>query len=220
MGCIPFCCCCINFTPKTFTIIALACNIIKLIISFISLFAIIWAILLGASLLSFFEIIFTITNLVHMSVILCYLSNKKAFVDSNKCCKILCIISLILSGLIIIFRILTLIIIIALASATDTGGGFWAGFIITFLLFLAIEVIHFLSVYYLYRLLTLKADCSYNDYLRNGTAIEQNSVTINNNTTNQNTMFPTNIQNNMGPPVGNNMIQNPPSDAMMDGKMV
>ena len=220
MGCISFCCCCINFTPKTFTIIALVCNIIKLIISFISLFAIIWAILLGASLLSFLGLAFTITNLVHMSVILCNICNKNAFGKFNKCCKILCIVSLVFSGVIIISQILTLIIIIALASETDTEGGFWAGFIITFILVLAIEVIHFLSVYYLYKLLKLKADCSYNDYLKKGTGVEQNSVTINNNTTNQNPIFPTNIQNNMGLPVGNNMIQNPPSNAMMDAKKV
>ena len=219
MGCIPFCCCCANFTPRTFDIIALACNIIKVIISLISLFAILWAVLLAASLFSFLEIAFTITNLVHTSVILCHFCQNEAFGKYNRCDKTLCMVSLVFSGIIIALRLLTLILIIAIAS--ETGGGFWAGFIITFLLFSSIEVIHFLSVYYLYRLLTLKADCSYNDYLKNGTAIEQNSVTVNNTTTNPNPMFPTNMQNNMGPPViANNMIQTPPSNAMIDGKMV
>ena len=210
MGCIPFCCCCMNFTPKVFAYIALGCNIFKLIISFISLFAIIWAILLGATLLSFLEIIFTIINLIFVSVILCKLSNREAFGEFNSCAKCMCITAMVFSGIIIVFRIITLIIIIAVA--TEVGGGVWAGFIITFLLFLAVEVIHFLAVNYLYKFLSLKEDCSYNDYIQKK-PVDQISVTVNNTNNNQNNLFPSGTKNNMSPPVANNMvIQTPPTN--------
>ena len=213
MGCIAFCCCCMNFTPKVFACIALGCNIFKLVLAFISLFAIIWAILLGATLLSFVELGFTITNLVHAAVILCKLSNKEAFGEFNSCAKCMCITSMVFSGIMIIFRIIILIIIIA--AATEVGGGVWAGFIITFILFLAVEVINFLAFYYLYKLLELKADCSYNDYIQKKPS-EQISVTVNNINNNQNNLFPSGMQNNMSPPVANNMvIQTPPTNNSM-----
>ena len=212
MGCIPFCCCCINYTPRTFDIIALGCNILKIIISFISLFAILWAILFAASFFSFLEIIFTIVNLVHTSVILCHLCNNETFGKYNKCDKILCIVSLVFSGIIIVLRLLTLIIIIALVSE---AGGFWAGFFITFLIFIAIEVIHFLALNYLYKLLSLKEDCSYNDYIKKGSPVNQNSVTITNKENNNPPMFPSNMQMNMSPPILPNNMQTAPSNVVI-----
>ena len=210
MGCIPFCCCCANFTPRTFDIIALACNIIKVIISLISLFAILWAVLLAASLFSFLEIAFTITNLVHTSVILCHFCQNEAFGKYNKCDKTLCMVSLVFSGIIIALRLLTLILIIAIAS--ETGGGFWAGFIITFLLFLSIEVIHFIALNYLYKLLSLKADCSYNDYNNKiGIPVNQNSATVTNIYNNNPPMFPP----NMSQPGLPNNLQTPPSNVVI-----
>ena len=210
MGCIPFCCCCANFTPRTFDIVALACNIIKVIISLISLFAILWAVLLAASLFSFLEIAFTITNLVHTSVILCHFCQNEAFGKYNKCDKTLCMVSLVFSGIIIALRLLTLILIIAIAS--ETGGGFWAGFIITFLLFLSIEVIHFIALNYLYKLLSLKADCSYNDYNNKiGIPVNQNSVTVTNINNNNPPMFPPNMSQSGLP----NNLQTPPNNVVI-----
>lgn len=176
MCCIPFCCCIKNFSPKTLAIIALVCNILKFLISSISLFALLWAIIATASVFGFLELIFLITHIVNISIILWKISNKDAFGNSNKTVKILCIISMVMGGLIILFRLLTLIILIVVSVEIKIGS-FWAIFIVVYILFLANEVIHFLAIYYLYRLFTLKADCSYDDYLKKGSPVEQNSMT-------------------------------------------
>ena len=174
MGCIPFCLCTKKFSPKVFAIIAIVCNGLKIIMNFLVVFIVLWSVLVFANILSIFEIIFTITNLVNAIIILVKITNKDAFGISNKNVKVLCIISMILIGIIIAFKLLALFLLIFAASK---GMGFWIPIIITYIFYIAFELINFLAFNYLYRLLNLKADCSYEEYLKNGSPIEQNSVT-------------------------------------------
>lgn len=175
MCCLPFCCCIKNFSPKVLAIIALVCNIIKLIITSISLFALIWAIVASANALGIIELIFNLVHIINIIIILWKIANKNAFGISNKTVKVLCIVSMVLSGFLLLFGLITLIILIALASEIKKAS-FWGIFIVIYILILANEVIHFLAIYYLYRLLDLKADCSYSDYLQKGSPVVQNTT--------------------------------------------
>lgn len=175
MCCLPFCCCIKNFSPKVLAIIALVCNIIKLIITSISLFALIWAIVASANALGIIELIFNLVHIINIIIILWKIANKNAFGISNKTVKVLCIVSMVLSGFLLLFGLITLIILIALASEIKNAS-FWGIFIVIYILILANEVIHFLAIYYLYRLLDLKADCSYSDYLKKGSPVGQNTT--------------------------------------------
>lgn len=187
MGCIPFFLCTKKFNAKIYDYIALGCNVLKLSISIGSIFLIAFSILAVALFSSFFEFAFTITNLVHMAVILCKLKSGEAYDKSNKCCRILCIVSMVFSGIIIFLRILTLIIGIVLYSKVDkwlekegvrgASAGDWIKLLIPLIIYIIVEVIHFLSVNYLYKLLKLRTDGNYEDYLKGGQTVEQNSMT-------------------------------------------
>ena len=52
-----------------------------------------------------------------MAVIFCKLKSGEAYDKSNKCCRILCIVSMVFSGIIIFLRVLTLILGIVLYSS-------------------------------------------------------------------------------------------------------
>ena len=54
----------------------------------------------------------------------------------------------------------------------------WCIFLIPAFIIVIIEIIDFLSVNYLYKLIRLKSDVSYNEYLKNGETIGQVSVII------------------------------------------
>ena len=187
MGCIPFFLCTKKFNAKTYDFIALGCNVLKLSISIGSIFLIAFSILAIAFFSSFFEFAFTITNLVHMAVIFCKLKSGEAYDKSNKCCRILCIVSMVFSGIIIFLRVLTLIFGIVLYSKVDkwlekegvkgASAGDWIKLLIPLIIYIIVEVIHFLSVNYLYKLLKLRTDANYEDYLKGGQTVEQNSMT-------------------------------------------
>lgn len=187
MGCIPFFLCTKKFNAKTYDFIALGCNVLKLSISIGSIFLIAFSILAIALFSSFFEFAFTITNLVHMAVIFCKLKSGEAYDKSNKCCRILCIVSMVFSGIIIFLRVLTLILGIVLYSQVDkwlekegvkgASTGDWIKLLIPLIIYVIVEVIHFLSVNYLYKLLKLRTDANYEDYLKGGQTVEQNSMT-------------------------------------------
>ena len=187
MGCIPFFLCTKKFNAKIYDYIALGCNVLKLSISIGSIFLIAFSILAVALFSSFFEFAFTITNLVHMAIILCKLISGEAYGKSNKCCRILCIVSMVFSGIIIFLRVLTLIIGIVLYSKVDkwlekegvrgASAGDWIKLLIPLIIYIIVEVIHFLSVNYLYKLLKLRTDANYEDYLKGGQTVEQNSMT-------------------------------------------
>ena len=151
--------------------------------NFLVVFIVLWSVLFFANILSIFEIIFTITNLVNAIIILVKIINKDAFGKSNKKVKVLCIISMVLIGIIILFKLLALFLLIFLASK---GMGFWIPIIITYLFYIAFEVINFLAFNYLYKLFSLKSDTSYEEYLKGGSPLEQNSVTQTNIQVNQN----------------------------------
>jgi heme/copper-type cytochrome/quinol oxidase subunit 2 len=216
MGCIPFFLCTKKFNAKLYDIIALGCNVLKLSISIASIFLIAFSILAIAFFSSFFEFAFTITNLVHMAVILCKLNNGEAYDKSNKCCRILCIVSMVFSGIIIFLRVLTLIIGIVFYNQADkwlkekgiSGGapaGEWAKLLIPLFLYIIVEIIHFLSVNYLYKLLKLKTDVNYEEYLKGGQTVEQNSMTNVQITQNQ-PVLSTNLPNQTGYTSSNNKV--------------
>lgn len=193
MGCIPFILCTKYIKPLTLACSALVFNVIKAIMSIVSLFAIIWAIIAIATVFGFLELVFLITNIVNLSIIIHKIKNKEAFNKSNAMVKILCIITLIISGLILLFKLLSLIMIIVL---TSEAGGFWVSFIITYVLNFLIELIHFVFVYYLFRLLQLRADCSYDEYEKNGNKLEQNSTSTKVNIIQNQQIFNGNTPNN------------------------
>ena len=122
-----------------------------------------------------------------MAVIFCKLKSGEAYDKSNKCCRILCIVSMVFSGIIIFLRVLTLILGIVLYSQVDkwlekegvkgASTGDWLKLLIPLIIYVIVEVIHFLSVNYLYKLLKLRTDANYEDYLKGGQTVEQNSMT-------------------------------------------
>lgn len=215
MGCIPFFLCTKKFNAKTYDFIALGCNVLKLSISIGSIFLIAFSILAIALFSSFFEFAFTITNLVHMAVIFCKLKSGEAYDKSNKCCRILCIVSMVFSGIIIFLRVLTLILGIVLYSQVDkwlekegvkgASTGDWIKLLIPLIIYVIVEVIHFLSVNYLYKLLKLKTDVNYEEYLKGGQTVEQNSMTNVQITQNQ-PVLSTNLPNQTGYTSSNNKV--------------
>ena len=94
---------------------------------------------------------------------------------------------MVFSGIIIFLRVLTLIIGIVLYSKVDkwlekegvrgASAGDWIKLLIPLIIYIIVEVIHFLSVNYLYKLLKLRTDANYEDYLKGGQTVEQNSMT-------------------------------------------
>ena len=90
-----------------------------------------------------------------------------------------------------------LVVFIFLFVISVSVSFFWILILIDILIVL-FEVINFLCFNYLYKLLKLKADSSYDEYIKNGNPIEQNSVTQTNIQVNQNqpvlsTTLPNNI---------------------------
>ena len=199
-GFIPFCCGMKKWNAKTFTIIGLSCNVLKLIFSFLGVFLFLnLSIIAGALSLNIFELIFTFANLIFLIIIIIKIGNGQIFTVSNKSGKILCIIALVFSGIIIVLRSLIFILGLVFYVKEDIikiSTSDWLLFIIPTLIVLAIEIIHFLAVNYLYKLIKLPTDLSYNDYIGKGQNVDQVSVTIANTQTNQNPpMFPYNNPN-------------------------
>ena len=122
-------------------------------------------------------------------------------------------VALILSGIIIALRLLITILGIILyarearkynnaVKGLEKWGfekisvGDWILFLVPTLIVTALEIIHFLAVNYLYRLIKIPTNLSYNDYITKGQSVEQVSVTVANAEINQNPpMFPYNNPN-------------------------
>ena len=198
--CIPFCCCTKKINPKKFSIIALICNIIKLILS-TTVFALLE---MSAFLLTnIFELIFSIINLVLLMILIINISNGQIYDKFRKSGKYLCIIIIIVSILIVIYRLGLFILLILLdkflskyfhSSSSSTKE--WIEFIIPTILIIALEVIQFLSVNYIYKLIRINSNVSYSEYLQELRNVGQISVTINNEKINQNApIFPFNNPN-------------------------
>ena len=52
----------------------------------------------------------------------------------------------------------------------------WVRFLVPSSIYLVIEIIHFIAVNYLFKLLKLRTDRRYDDYLKGGQVVEQNSM--------------------------------------------
>ena len=191
---IPFCCCMKNITPKKFSFIALACNITKLILTVIVFFLLEMSAFWTTKI---FELVFSIINLILLIIIIINISNGKIYDKFRQTGKFLCIIILILSILIIIYRLGLLILIILLdkflknflGSNSSPSITEWLEFIIPTLFIIALEVIQFLSVNYLYKLISINSNISYYEYLQEIRNVGQVSINITNEKTNQNPQF-------------------------------
>ena len=195
MGCIPFCCCCKRFKPIIFCYIALAVNVIKLLLSVVSFFLLQLGEFFFGYFYNGFEILFVIANLAFLSIIAFYLRKGK---EKFKCVKILCIISMIFSGLILLFHFLGLILGIIVykraKSYISRYGTYqprirtsdWIAFIVPWIVYFSFEIVHFLAINYLYKLMSVKSFDSYEEYLKRGENVEQVSVTSTEINVNQN----------------------------------
>ena len=187
MGCIPFCLCTNKFNAKKYNLIALVINGIKFALTIISCFLIVRDVFVIGFFSNFFEIAFTIANLIFMGFTLYYIYKGSAFAKLNNTSKILCILTLVFSGIILFIRILGLILgiyaynqvenWISEMGAPKASTSDWLKLIIPFILYIIFEIMHFLAVNYLYKLIKLKTNVSYEEYLKNGQVVEQTSVT-------------------------------------------
>ena len=190
-----------NISPKKFAFIALSCYIIKLILTTIVFFLLEMSAFLITKII---ELLFSIINLILLIILIINISNGNIYDKFNKKGKCLCIIILILSILILIYRLGLFILIILLdkfltkflGQSSSTSTAEWLEFIIPSLFIIALEVINFLSVNYLYKLIRLNSNISYSEYLQEIRNVGQVSVTITNEKISQNPpIFPYNNPN-------------------------
>ena len=184
--CIGFCLCTKKFNSKHYTIIAIICNSINLTNAIIRICLIgkVSAFLLISN---FFDILFTIINLIFMIIILIHISKRIAFDKFNNTAIILCNISMIFSGIIIVFRILFIIIVIILIdvlynlfkNSLKNLNDYWAIFVVALIFCLILEIINSLVYNYLYRLLKLKTSSNYDEYLKNKQSVISQDFVIN-----------------------------------------
>lgn len=190
-----------NWNAKIFAIIGVSCNAFKLLLSIIGIFLFFhFSVIAGGLILNGFELFFTFVNLVLLTILTVITYNGKIIRDSNQAGKILCIIALSLSGLIIVLRIILFILglvfyirevklyndymdeleYLGINIYKKISVGDWILLIIPTLIVFIIEIIHFWAVNYLYKLIKIPTDLSYNDYLNNGQNVEQvsNTTTI------------------------------------------
>ena len=194
MGFIPFFCCFKKFSPKVFAIAAIVFNGIKLLLSISNLAAFAGRVFFASNLIVIAELLFIVINVVNAIIILVNLINKNAFNKTNNLLIILCIISLIATGIGVIINLVVFVLIFVVSVNFSF---FWI-FVLIDIFIVLFEVMNFLCLNYLYKLLKLKADSSYDEYIKNGNPIEQNSVTQTNIQVNQNqpvlsTTLPNNI---------------------------
>ena len=197
---IPFCCCMKNISPKKFAFIALSCYIIKLVLTTIIFFLSEMSAFLATKII---ELVFSIINLILLIILIINLSNGRIYEKFHKTGKYLCIIILIISILIIIYRLGLFLLIILLDkflskffNSSSTSTEEWLKFIIPSLFIIVLEVVHFISVNYLYKLIRINSNISYNEYLQEIRNVGQVSVTITNEKINPNTpIFPYNNPN-------------------------
>ena len=178
MGCIPFFCCFKKIGPKKFAATAIVCNILKLGISISSFFLLKFSIVAPVLFLNIAELTLTVVNIVLLLFITLFLISGKIFDKYNKRGKILCLVAIIFSALTIMSRIATFILVMLnyrdnqkwlkkekkrSASTLD-----WLLFFIPFGIFCVLEIIHFLVVNYLFKLIKLHSNVSYSEYKKGG----------------------------------------------------
>ena len=190
MGCIPFCCCLKNFSPKVFAFITLGCEGLKIILSILSIVFIPFGVVLGGIILNALEFFPSLAYLIQIILITVFIFNGSAFDKKNSCCKVMCIVIFVISSIRILLKIISFILLIYSYTLVDewleekriSGPTTkdWLGFLVPYILYLIIEVTEFLSMIYIYKLLKLKSNVSYLEYLKNGQNVEQVSVTVTN----------------------------------------
>ena len=173
-----------NISPKKFAFIGLCINLIKLILS-VTIFFIFISLFLITNIV---ELVFSDLNLIILIIITIKISNREIYGKFHKSGKILCIISLIISIIIIIYRIGLFIIMILVNRflSGDISTGKLLAFNIPTLIIILLEVIQFLWVNYIYKLLRLNSKVSYEEYLKEIRNAGQVSVIVSNENIDQN----------------------------------
>ena len=186
MGCFPFCCCFKKIGPKKFAGTAIFCNILKLGIAISSFFLLKFSIVPPALFLNITDLTLTVANIVLLLFVTILLINGKIFDKYNKRGKILCIIAIVFSILIIMSRIATFILVMLnygnnkkwskkekkkRASTLD-----WLLFFIPCGIFCLLEIIHFLVINYLLKLIKLHSNVSYSEYKKSGQFVGEVSI--------------------------------------------
>lgn len=186
MGCFPFCCCFKNIDPKKFAGTTYFCNSLKLAISISSFFIIKFSIVKPVLFLNIAELALTVVNIALLTLITVYILNGKIFASYNKRGKILCILAHLFSGIIIMTRIATFILVILnyrdnkkwskkenkkSASTMD-----WLLFLIPCGIYCLLEITHLLAVNYLFKLIKLHSNRSYSEYKKSGQFVGEVSI--------------------------------------------
>jgi len=178
MKCLPFCCCLQNFGPKIYAYITLACESAKIVLTICSFFLLEFSIILAGAFMSIFGFFPTIAIIILMIVIIIKISNGSAFSQDNSCCKCMCVACLIISAILLVLRIIFFIAFIVAYNKIDNWiekdiklkatTSDWMKLIIPYIFFFIIDIIQILAVIYLYRLLDIKSNVCYRDYLNTG----------------------------------------------------
>ena len=186
MGCLPFCCCFKNIGPKKYAGTAIFCNIFKLGISIGSFFILKTSIVECALYLNIVELALTVINLILLFFVAFFLASGKIFDKYNKRGKILCIFAIVFSVLIFISRIVTFIFVMInyrdnkkwTKKEKKKGPSMmdWLLFLIPCGVFCLLEIIHFLVVNYLFKLIKLHSNVSYSDYKKSGQFVGEVSI--------------------------------------------
>ena len=175
MGCLPFCCCLQNFRPKVYAFIALGLDIAKIVLSICSFFLIEFSIVFAGAFINIPEFFPTVANLILMIVLIIFLTNRTAYNENNSCCKCMCITSFILSGIILLWKIIFFALFIYYYNKAEewikeegingASTSDWLKLIIPYILYFIIEIVHIIAVIYLYKLLDLKSSVCYRDFI-------------------------------------------------------
>ena len=189
MGCLPFCCCLQNFGPKVYAFIALGLDIAKIVLAICGFFLIEFSIVFGGLFINILEFFPTVGNLILMIVLYIFLSNGTAYNGNNSCCKCMCIASFILSGIILILKIIFFAISIYYYNKVEewikeegvpgASTSDWLKLLIPYILYFIIEIVHIIAVIYLYQLLDLKSSVCYRDFINKSQNVPV-SVTVTN----------------------------------------
>ena len=178
---IPFCFCIKYIGPKNFAFTAIACNVLKLGFLIASFFLVKFSFHDHAPILAnyLFELSLTIANIVLIILLIIYLINGSIYDKFNNRGKKFCTFVLVFSGLIFLSIITACILAKVLYGPKGKKPNASNDFLkygISCLILAFIEIIHFLNMLYLFKLIKLHSNVSYNEYKKSGLFVREVSV--------------------------------------------
>ena len=197
MGCIPFCCCMKFIGPKKFAFTAIICNVFKIGILIASYFLVRFSVKEPVLFLTIylFELALALVNIIVLCFITIFLINGKIYDKFNKRGKNLCIITIFFSVLIFISIIAANILARIFYGKKGKKGPSiidWLKFNIACAILNLLEIIHFFVLIYLFKLIKLHSNVSYNDYKKSGLFIREVSIHTSNSDIKNPQIFPYN----------------------------